>query len=113
FFGKETRRSETFKVEVKDLIPPPAPEDLKDSVHNLTVVLRWKNTMSKDITGIHVYRSTRSGGPFIKLNSNLLPIIADSYTDKVEKAGPYYYYISCVDAAGNEGRSDMIFSEVH
>lgn len=113
FFGKETRRSETFKVEVKDLIPPPAPEDLKDSVHNLTVVLRWKNTMSKDITGIHVYRSTRSGGPFIKLNSNLLPIIADSYTDKVEKAGPYYYYVSSVDAAGNEGRSDMIFSEVH
>ena len=113
FFGKETKRSETFKAEVKDLIPPPPPEDLSDSINNLSVVLHWKNTISKDIAGVNVYRSVKSDGPFIKLNSSLLPLIANSYTDKVEKAGPYYYYVTSADAAGNESRSYTIFSEVH
>lgn len=113
FFGKESQRSEIFSVEVKDLIPPPAPEDLEDSINNLTVILTWKNRISKDIAGINIYRSVKSDGPYVKLNKSLLAPVIISYTDKVEKAGPYYYYVTSVDAAGNESKSYSIFSEVH
>ena len=113
FFGKETKRSESFKAEIKDLIPPSAPEELKDSVNNLNVFLRWKNTEIKDIAGINIYRSIKSSGPFIKVNPTLLPVISNQYQDKVEKAGPYYYYVSSVDKAGNEAKSRPVFAEVH
>jgi uncharacterized protein len=113
FFGKETKRSESFKVEVKDLIPPPLPQGLKDSISNMNVTLKWTIIKSGDIAGINIYRSIKSAGPFLKLNSSLLPPATTFYKDKVEKAGPYYYYVSSVDAAGNESKSDPIFSEVY
>ena len=113
FFGKETKKSEFFKVEIKDLIPPPAPQDLKDSIRNMDVILRWVNLKSTDITGIYIYRSIKSSGPFVRLNSSSLPPATFFYKDKVEKTGPYYYYVSSIDAAGNESKSDLVFSEVH
>lgn len=113
FFGKETKRSEIFKAEIKDLIPPPAPENLEDSINNLEVKLIWKLETSKDIAGINVFRSTKSNGLFIKVNSIVLSPGTRTYIDKVPKAGPYYYYVSTIDVAGNEGKSDSKFSEVH
>lgn len=111
FFGKETVRSESFTVEVRDFIPPPAPENLEDSIRNLTVVLSWKNQPADDIASVNVYRSSQSTGPFERLAS-LAPTAA-TYTDHVKKAGPYYYYVASVDSSGNEGKSYMKFSEVH
>jgi uncharacterized protein len=113
FFGKETKRSQTIKVELKDLIPPPPPENLNDSIDNLDVVLRWTNPVSTDIAGINIYRSVKSHGPFEKLNSSLLPPATFIYKDQVQHAGPYYYYVSSVDAGGNESASSAIFTEVH
>lgn len=113
FFGKETKRSEVIQVEVKDLIPPPAPEGLEDSIRNLDVVLNWKNNPVPDLIGMNVYRSIKSSGPFIRLNATTLDATTTSYKDVVPHAGPYYYYITAVDQARNENKSYTIFSEVH
>lgn len=113
FFGKETKRSASFNVEVKDVIPPPPPESLEDSIRNLEVSLRWKVPVSKDISGIHIYRSSKSSGPYIRLNVTALSAITNTYKDKVLRAGPYYYYVSTIDLAGNESKSQTKFSEIH
>jgi fibronectin type 3 domain-containing protein len=113
FFGKETKPSEPIKIQIKDLIPPPAPEALKDSVRNLDVYLKWSNPYGMDIVGINIYRSVKSTGPFIKINKESLPPLTAEYKDKVDKPGPYYYYVATVDQAGNEGKSRPTFAEVH
>jgi fibronectin type 3 domain-containing protein len=113
FFGKESKKSEPIKVEVKDLIPPPAPINLKDSVYNQTVFLKWTNQISSDTKGLNIYRSTKSGGPFTKVNTSLLPLVTVTYQENVDKPGPYYYYITAEDAAGNESKSELTFAEVH
>ena len=113
FFGKETQYSEKLKVEVEDLIAPPAPENLEDTIRNLDVTLSWKNTIVSDLNGTNVYRSVKSNGPFVKLNTQLLGVDITSYKDQVPHAGPYYYYVTAVDKVGNENKSYMIFSEVH
>lgn len=41
------------------------------------------------------------------------PPTTKKYYDKVPKAGPYYYHVSTIDAAGNESKSLQKFSEVH
>jgi fibronectin type 3 domain-containing protein len=42
-----------------------------------------------------------------------LPPLTHEYKDKVERPGPYYYYVATVDQAGNEGKSRPTFAEVH
>ena len=113
FFGKESKRSQTYTVSVKDITPPPAPMSLKHTTNNLEVTLTWKNQTALDFKGLNVYRSIKSDGPFIKLNPALLPNNTETYKDNVAKSGPYYYYVSSVDTAGNEGKSYPRFAEVH
>lgn len=113
FFGEELEHSPVKEVLIKDLIPPSAPYDLKDSVNNLVVQLRWKAKADPDITGFNVYRSIKSEGPYVKMNSVKIPVNTLSFTDKVTKASPYYYSIASLDMAGNEARSEKRFVEVH
>jgi fibronectin type 3 domain-containing protein len=113
FFGKESKRSESVRVDVKDLIPPPPPENLKDSINNLNVILTWTDPRSDDIVFFNIYRSIKSTGPFVKLNPEPLPANTSAYKDIVPHPGPYYYYISSVDLANNESACDPVFTEVH
>lgn len=111
FFGKETKSSKIFEVLIKDLTPPFPPASLKDSVNNLDVLLTWEKSTSEDLAGYDIYRSRKSDGQYHKLNKILLS--KPEFTDKVTKAGPYYYHVSAVDSSGNQGKSDPVFVEVH
>lgn len=113
FFGKETLPTMPFEIFIKDVTPPAPPSNLKDSVNNLTVILNWKNGNGSDIAGINIYRSNKSDGPYFKINTNLLYPNTTSFTDKVSKVGPYYYYVASADFSGNEGKCEKIYVEVH
>jgi fibronectin type 3 domain-containing protein len=54
------------------------------------------------IAGYNLYRSTTSGGPFIKLASNLT---APHYEDGLVGSGrTYFYVVTAIDQNGRESR---------
>jgi 4-amino-4-deoxy-L-arabinose transferase-like glycosyltransferase len=65
-----------------------------------SVTLTWKASKSA-VKGYNVYRGTRSGGPYTKINSVLVAGL--TYVDQdVPRETTYYYVIRAVDADGRE-----------
>jgi hypothetical protein len=56
------------------------------------VQLSWKASTSKHILGYNIYRGTRSGGPYKKINDVLDP--NTGFTDLTVSAGHKYYYVA-------------------
>ncbi|MGA7625139.1 MAG: choice-of-anchor D domain-containing protein, partial [Candidatus Acidiferrales bacterium] len=65
---------------------------------NLTVTLKWDASSSK-VSGYFVYRSTKSDGPYSKLNSSVDG--STSYTDSTIAAGQTYYYVVAAVSPSN------------
>jgi hypothetical protein len=54
------------------------------------------------IVGYNLYRSTTSGGPFVRLASNLTAL---RYEDRLVGSGrTYFYVVTAIDQAGRESR---------
>jgi hypothetical protein len=69
------------------------------SLHRVT--LNWTASTSPNVVGYNVYRTTQSGGPYIKFN--FAPIVGTSYTDIAVRASQTYYYVTtAVDSNNNE-----------
>ena len=67
------------------------------------VQLSWKASTSKHLAGYNVYRGTRSGGPYKKINDSLDP--STEYTDLHVVAGYKYYYVAtAVNLKGQESK---------
>ena len=67
-------------------IPVPVP-----SVAKHYVDLRWTPSTSA-VLGYNIYRGTRSGGPYAKINLSLHPVTA--YSDQSVQSGSTYYYVT-------------------
>jgi hypothetical protein len=67
------------------------------------VQLSWKASTSKHIAGYNIYRGTRSGGPYTKINGSLDP--TTTYADVHVVAGYKYYYVAAaVNLKGLESK---------
>jgi fibronectin type 3 domain-containing protein len=65
------------------------------------VDLSWDASSSTGITGYNLYRGSKTGGPYSKINSVL--DAATAYTDNSVTAGLTYYYVTtALDTAGME-----------
>jgi hypothetical protein len=65
-----------------------------------SVTLTWKPSKSQ-VNGYNVYRGTKFGGPYARINSDLVQGL--SFQDQDVKSGTtYYYVIRAVDANGSE-----------
>jgi hypothetical protein len=65
-----------------------------------SVALSW-NASSSTVSGYNVYRSTLSGGSYLRINSSL--VAGFSYTDStVQNTTTYYYVTTAVDNTGVE-----------
>ncbi len=84
-----------------DTQPPTAPTNLTANGALGSVSLSWTaSTDNVGVTGYKVYRSAAAG--FTPSPSTLIAqSTTTAYTDYVA-AGTYYYYVTAVDAAGNE-----------
>jgi fibronectin type 3 domain-containing protein len=69
------------------------------------VTLTWeapRATAGVSVVGYNVYRSTTSGGPFVKLASR---VPGPPYEDRVVNSDrTYFYVVTAVDQAGRESR---------
>ena len=65
-----------------------------------SVALSW-NASTSTVSGYNIYRSTLSGGSYLRINSSLVGGL--SYTDStVQNTTTYYYVTTAVDNAGIE-----------
>jgi hypothetical protein len=63
------------------------------------VTLNWNSSISTGVIGYNVYRGAGSGGPYMRLNSSILP--ATNYTDNAVQRGQTYYYVVTAINSGN------------
>lgn len=68
-----------------------------------TVSIGWSASTSS-VAGYNVYRSLTSGGPYAKLNSNL--VSGTSFTDDSAQAGHTYFYVTTAVNSNNVESAD-------
>jgi hypothetical protein len=62
------------------------------TIEPASVTLSWVASTSPDIAGYNVYRGTVSGGPYLELNSSLVP--GTTYLDATVLPGSIYFYVT-------------------
>lgn len=91
--------------------PPAPPSGLNATEQVGGVTLEWKGVGADDLEGYNVYRNTASFNSIANREPRNDAPLADTTfrDDAVENGTLYYYRISAVDNAGNEGNpSDEI-----
>lgn len=84
-----------------DTDAPSAPALLTAAADETAVRLDWADNAETDLAGYSVYRSTTSGGGYVRLNA--LPLIESSFEDGAVTLGETYYYrVTAVDTSANE-----------
>ncbi len=82
-----------------DLLPPPAPTGLMVVEGDAQLALNWDAV--GEASGYNIYRSSVSGGGWVKLNPE--PLTTAQYLDTaVENTRLYYYVVTALDSMGNE-----------
>jgi fibronectin type 3 domain-containing protein len=67
-----------------------------------SVTLMWEAPPGVSVAGYNVYRSTTSGGEFVKLASR---VPSPPYEDRLVVSGrTYFYVVTALDQAGRESR---------
>jgi hypothetical protein len=87
---------------VLDETPPPVPSGLAAGLSGDGIQLSWEPSTAPDLAGYSVYRATAQGGPYTRLNTDLLTVF--EYQDDALPAGAtsLWYRITASDMSGNE-----------
>lgn len=100
-FAKQLISSSVLFRGAADLTPPAAPSGQWASASSGQVILDWNDNPETDLAGYNVYRTTVSGGSYVRLNDALLD--ASGFLDAAVSNGTLYHYvITAVDASFNE-----------
>jgi hypothetical protein len=99
--GDDSQAVATF---THDVYPPADPTGLQAVFSSIGqkpfIDLTWAPNMETDLAGYNVFRAV-NGGPFVKLNQQLVPV--PSFRDETVVPGKKYSYaVSAVDLRGNE-----------
>ncbi len=115
YFGQESEFTEEISVPAVDLIPPEAPFNLNPIASSLNgfVRLEYQLVDEPDLVGANVYESPNPEKvEFKKVNSSVIPKGQLNFVHSNLSVGGHYYLVTSVDIAGNENRSDVVFTEV-
>ncbi len=111
--GLEGKQSTAAFGIPKDTTPPPLVSGLTTKVEKRMVSLNWVPQMTPDLDGYYVYRAEQKDNLFRLVSVPIkkdMPIFIDSGFAKkgLYPGRTYYYYVSPVDIALNEGKKSMI-----
>lgn len=103
---RESLDSEEVSATPRDTTPPARPRGLTVVPGVGRAFLTWNENKERDLAGYNVYRSTQSGRGYAKLTDKA--ITRTTFSDETAKQGVVYYYmVTAVDKAGNEGAGSM------
>lgn len=88
---------------------PPAPVDALAAIvrPDGSIHLEWEKNEEPDVAGYHVYRSSRPGGRFVKVNRQPVKAVAfDIPASRTAAKG--YYAVTVVDRTGNESARSAV-----
>jgi uncharacterized protein len=107
FLNTESKPSTEIVIDVKDATPAVGIKSLKANRNDAEIKLNWLASTDKEAKGYFVYKSEDKGKTFKKLNSSMLDVKSQEYTDKVtpDTYGTFHYYVETVDDSGNTSRS--------
>ncbi|MCL7488877.1 MAG: Ig-like domain-containing protein [Desulfobulbaceae bacterium] len=105
--GLTEEMPEKIEIDFTDLTPPAAPTGMAARVNGGFVTLSWQQNQEEDLAGYNVYL----GADTLRRNVSLL---ADRmFTDSSDFAeGEYEFYITAVDASGNESAKAPVTATV-
>ncbi|MBP7654314.1 FecR domain-containing protein [Candidatus Dependentiae bacterium] len=73
------------------------------------IILSWDMLQENDIAGYKIFRANTPNGPF----TQTALVSSNSYMDKsVENNSAYYYYVSAIDYANQQGKNSAIVSAI-
>ena len=100
---KESVDSGETSATPRDKTPPGRPGGITVVPGVGRVFLTWSESKEKDLAGYHIYRSVKRRSGYKRLTEKLKK--RSTFSDETVKSGTTYYYaISAVDKAGNEGK---------
>ncbi len=102
--GRESKMSPIVQVKPVDTTPPAPPLGLIVIDSHGRAVLRWNYSLELDAAGYNVYRNTRIGEEYVRVNKKMLPFSNPIFVDSTVQPGRYFYAISAIDSSGNEGK---------
>jgi hypothetical protein len=92
-------------------IDPPSSPDLPAADTTLgadTIALRWSPVAGAGVRGYHVYRAASAGGPFLRVNADLLEGVSYYQDLGLQQLTPYHYRVTAVDSSLVEGASSAV-----
>ncbi len=111
--GQFSGASNTIVVQVQDTEAPSPPADLLAEARPLSARLTWTASSSWDAIGHDVYLSTTSGGPYLKVTAQPVPIQTTEFTiSGLDAYTSYYAVIQAVDRVGNHSANSSEVSFV-
>lgn len=82
------------------------------AINSRGAYLKWKLSSASDLAGYEVWIAKNQGGPYSKLNENLLTKVV--YLTPELRFGIYYFVVTVVDKAGNRSlRSNEARIEIY
>lgn len=109
YFGEMSQPSSMVNIRIDDVTPPPPPLNLSGRADSLRVLLQWEQEDTEDLKGYNIFRSPKSEGEFVPVNTDLIPAERSSYSETLQNPGPYYYRVEAEDHTGNKSLSEMAF----
>ncbi|MCX6569609.1 MAG: hypothetical protein NT147_11270 [Candidatus Aminicenantes bacterium] len=98
----ESGDSPAAEIVPRDVFPPAAPAGLAVVAGDDFVSLSWRPAKESDLDGYRVWRKEAGGAAFGALGGGL--VRENTFTDRSAAKGvSYFYAVSAVDLAGNEG----------
>ena len=96
-------------IQVRDRIPPPAPESVVVRVDTPGIRITWKPVAVPDLAGYRVYRSNLPNGRYEPLHEGLLT--TPEFHDTTGRPD-HFYRVRAVDTSGNESRGRARYQAV-
>ena len=101
----ELRFSDSYGLlgtQMIDIGRPLAPDQLAGGGQQTNIALTWHRSLSSDVRGYNIYRSTSSGGPYVKVNT--VPTDRTAYyTDSgLTPLTSFFFKVTAVDSSANE-----------
>ena len=91
-----------LKTQTIDITRPLPPDQLEGSGQSTNIRLSWHRSLSNDIKGYNIYRSTASGGPYSKVNTVPTDRTAYYMDNGLAPLTAFYFKVTAVDSSANE-----------